>query len=236
MQTIRVHTTQNVYIHYPLASVGDRILGHVIDRIFLIIYTVAIVAWLINFNVEAGWVWMVFLLFPWLFYNLIFEIFMNGQTPGKRMMSIQVVRLDGTSPSVGNYLFRWVFSFIDFYFLSGIVAIILIASGEKGQRLGDLVAGTSVVKQTAQREITAKDVFVTASDNYQPVFAQVTQLSTRDIELIQRALEANRDQGNLQPVMLVTDRIKEMLGIQTDLPPVQFLYTVVKDFNHLTSH
>lgn len=235
MQTIRVQTTQNVFIHYPVASIGDRIIAHIIDRLILIIYTAAVVAWLLNFTVEVVWLWMVLIVFPWLFYSLIFEIFMNGQTPGKRMMSIQVVRLDGTSPSVGSYLFRWIFAFIDFYFLSGIVAVVVISSSGKGQRLGDLVAGTSVVKQAPQNEITANDVFVTAEDTYRPTFTQVTQLSSRDIELIQRALESNRDQGNLQPVMLVTDKIKTMLGIQTDLPPVQFLYTVVKDFNHLTS-
>src|SRR5689334_17683342 len=106
MQTIRVQTTQNVFIHYPVASVGDRILAFIIDRIILIIYTVAIVAWMINFNVEVPWLWIILLGFPWVFYHLVFEIFMNGQTPGKRVMSIQVVRMDGTSPSVGNYILR----------------------------------------------------------------------------------------------------------------------------------
>jgi hypothetical protein len=41
---------------------------------------------------------------------------------------------------------RWIFSFIDFYILSGALAVLIIAVGGKGQRLGDIVAGTSVVK------------------------------------------------------------------------------------------
>lgn len=235
MQTIRVQTTQNVFIHYPVASVGDRILAFIIDRIILIIYTVAIVAWMINFNVEIPWLWIVLLGFPWVFYHLVFEIFMNGQTPGKRVMSIQVVRMDGTSPSVGNYILRWLVGFVDFYVFSGIVAVIVVATNGKGQRLGDLAAGTSVVKQTPQEQITARDIFVTPDDSYTPTFSQVMQLSSQDIELINRALAANQEQGNLQPVLIVTDKVKTMLGIQTDMPPVQFLYTVVKDFNHLTS-
>lgn len=235
MQTIRVQTTQNVFIHYPVASVGDRILAFIIDRIILIIYTVAIVAWMINFNVEVPWLWIILLGFPWVFYHLVFEIFMNGQTPGKRVMSIQVVRMDGTSPSVGNYILRWLVGFIDFYVFSGIVAVIVVATNGKGQRLGDLAAGTSVVKQTPQEQITARDIFVMPDDSYTPTFSQVMQLSSQDIELINRALAANQEQGNLQPVLIVTDKVKTMLGIQTDMPPVQFLYTVVKDFNHLTS-
>ena len=68
-----------------------------------------------------------------------------------------------------------------------------------------------------------------------PTFTQVTQLSDKDIELIQRALEVNRDQGNVQPVMIITEKIKALLGIQTDLPPVKFLYTIIKDYNTLTT-
>ena len=53
--------------------------------------------------------------------------------------------------------------------------------------------------------------------------------------LIQRALEVNRDQGNIQPVIIVTDKIKGLLNIQTDLPPVKFLYTIIKDYQTITS-
>ena len=115
------------------------------------------------------------------------------------------------------------------------MALIFIALGGKGQRLGDVVAGTSVVKLIEQKEITAKEVFVTADVAYAPIFGQATQLNERDIEIIQRALEVNRDLGNPKPMLAVTEKIKTQLGIQTDLPPVKFLYTLIKDFNHLTS-
>jgi hypothetical protein len=72
----------------------------------------------------------------------------------------------------------------------------LIAAGGKGQRLGDMVAGTSVIKQVEQKEITAQEVFVVADTEYQPVFTQAIQLTENDIDLIQRALEVNRDLGN----------------------------------------
>jgi uncharacterized RDD family membrane protein YckC len=234
MQTIRVRTTQNVFIHYPLASIGDRIAAYLIDRIALILYCVAVVVALINLSIELWWVYMILVGFPFIFYSLLFEIFMDGQTPGKRLIKIKVVRLDGTQPSIGDYLFRWLFSFIDFL-LSGAVAVVIMAVNGKGQRLGDIVAGTSVVKLIEQREITANDIFITSEETYQPVFSQVTQLSEKDIEVIQRALETARRQGNMQPVTLVSDRIRSLLGIQTDLAPTEFLYAVIKDFNHLTS-
>ena len=235
MQTISVRTTQNVAIHYPVASVGDRILAHLLDRIILIIYIVVVVALFINVNMEVIWIWFVMLVLPWFLFSMLFEIFMNGQTPGKRVLNIQVVRLDGTQPSVGDYVLRWIFGFVDFYILSGALAVIIIAANGRGQRLGDIVAGTTVVKLIAQREITANEIFITPENTYVPTFPQVIQLDSRDIELIQRAIEASRNHGNLQPVLMVTEKIKTLLGIQTDLAPLQFLYTVVKDFNHLTS-
>jgi uncharacterized RDD family membrane protein YckC len=235
MQTISVRTTQNVFIHYPIASIGDRILAHLLDRIILVAYSVVVIILLIRLDIDPGWLLVILFGFPWLFYNFLFEVFMNGQSPGKRVMNIQVVRLDGTQPSVGDYLLRWVFSLIDFYILSGALAVIIIAMGGKGQRLGDVVAGTSVVKLIAAQEISASEIFIAPDNEYSPSFPQVVQLSDKDIELIQRALEADRDFGNNQPAMIVTEKIKSLLGIQTDLPPVQFLYTVVKDFTHLAS-
>lgn len=235
MQSIRVRTTQNVFIQYPVASVGDRILAYIIDRLILVFYSVAVSALFINLEVEIYWVWLMVLGTPWLLYNLLFEIFMNGQSPGKRTLNIKVVRLDGTSPTLGGYLLRWIFSFVDFYFLGGVIAVILVAAGGRGQRLGDMVAGTSVIKQVEQKEVTAQEIFVMADAAYQPVFAQAIALNEKDIDLIQQALEVNRDLGNAQPMLAVTEKVKSQLGIQSDLPPVKLLYTLIKDFNHLTS-
>jgi uncharacterized RDD family membrane protein YckC len=235
MQTVRVRTTQNVFIDYPTASVGDRILAHLLDRLILILYSVAIVAVLLNSEVEEWYVWLILLGFPWLFFNLAFEIFMNGQSPGKQVMKIKVVRLDGTPPTIGDYLLRWIFSFLDYYVLSGAIAVVVIAMGGKGQRLGDIVAGTAVVKLAEQQEISAKEIFVTTDEEHIPTFSQVSQLSSNDIELIQRALEVNREHGNIQPVMILTEKIKSMLAIQSDMPPVKFLYTIIKDYNRLTA-
>ncbi len=235
MQTIQVRTTQNVFIHYPIASVGDRILAFLLDRLIVVFYCIALAALFISTDMEVIWIWLMLLGVPFLFYFLFFEIVMDGQTPGKRAMSIKVIRIDGTPASIGDYLLRWIFSFVDFYILSGVIAVIIIAAGGKGQRLGDVVAGTSVIKLIQQKEITADDVFITPTSEYTPTFTQVVHLSERDIELIQRALEVYRDQNNIAPVMAVTERIKSLLGVQTDMTPVNFLYTVVKDFQHITS-
>lgn len=235
MPTIQVQTTQNVFIHYPVASVGDRILGYLIDRIIIIAFAIAVGTIFYNLEVNEQWIWIVVIGIPFILYSVLFEIFMNGQTPGKRVMNIKVIRLNGTPATVGDFILRWIFALIDFGVLGGAIAVILVAAGGKGQRLGDIVAGTTVIKQVEQKEITAQEVFVVAEKNYEPVFNQAMQLTEYDIDLIQRALEVNRDLGNAQPMLAITEKVKRQLGIQTDLPPVKFLYTLIKDFNHLTS-
>jgi uncharacterized RDD family membrane protein YckC len=235
MQTIRVRTTQNVFIEYPIASIGDRILAFLLDRLLMILYGAAVGLFLVEIKVEAIWVWIALLVIPLMLYSLLFEIFMNGQTPGKSVMTIKVIRLNGTPATVGDYILRWIFSLVDTGLFSGAIAVVVIAIGGKGQRLGDLVAGTSVIKLIEQKEITAKDIFVTSDELYEPTFSQAIQLNESDIEIIQQALEVNRNHGNPNPMFLVTEKIKTKLGIQTDMPPVKFLYVLIKDFNHYSS-
>ncbi|HLT74825.1 MAG TPA: RDD family protein [Ohtaekwangia sp.] len=236
MQTIRVHTTQNVSIQYPLASLGDRLLAYIIDQFILFFYAYAAILLLDKLLYTDNW-WVFFLIagVPLIFYSLAFELLMNGQSPGKMAMRIRVIRLDGTPPGVGNYLMRWVFRFVDFGISGGAVAMISIASSKNGQRIGDMVAGTSVIKVAAKEEITSEEVFVTPDENYVPTFTEVTNLSTRDIELVQRALEVNRKHGNSQPAIVASGKIKAVLGIESEMPPIKFLYTIVQDYNHLTS-
>jgi uncharacterized RDD family membrane protein YckC len=235
MHTIQVRTAQNVFIHYPVASIGDRIIGHLIDILILILYFFGIFGLFFQLKFNENWAWILFLGVPYLFYTLTFEIFMNGQTPGKRAMNIQVVRLDGSPATVGNYVVRWLFALLEFTISSGVIAVLTILITGKGQRLGDVVGGTSVVKLIPQEEITGRDVFVAADQTYQPTFSQVIALNEADVELIQQALEVNRTHGNPKPMLMAAERVKSLLGIQTDMPTVKFLYTIIKDFNHFAS-
>jgi len=235
MHTISVRTAQNVLIHYPVASIGDRILAHLLDQLIKVLYFFAVIVLLINSEVREEW--LIYLLFalPFIFYTLAFEIFMNGQTPGKRALNIQVVKIDGTPPSIGSYIVRWLFALLEFTFFSGVIAVVVVLVSGKGQRLGDIVASTSVIKLIPRQAVTSNEIFVTPDNAYQPTFSQVIALSEQDVELIQQALEVNRTQGNSKPMLMATDRVKSLLGIQTDMPPVKFLYTIVKDYQHFAS-
>ena len=134
MQTIQVQTTQHVFIHYPLASVGDRVLAYLLDQLIKIIGAIAVGILLFYADVKNEWVWVLVIGIPFLLYAVLFEMFMNGQTPGKRVLEIQVIRLNGTPASIGDYILRFIFSLIDFGIFSGAIAVIIIIAGGRGQR------------------------------------------------------------------------------------------------------
>ncbi|MFN5168260.1 MAG: RDD family protein [Cyclobacteriaceae bacterium] len=233
MPTIQVRTAQHVLIDYPVAGVFDRILALIIDSLILLAYSILIFWVLAETEFMAEWVVVLFYL-PIFFYHLIFEIAMNGQTPGKRALNLKVVRLDGESPTIGNYILRWILSPIDFW-IFGSVAITCILLSKNGQRLGDLAAGTTVVKMERPVVRTSQEIIQALQEDHAVTFPMVIQLQATDIKLIKDALEMNRQMGNIQPVLHLTEKLRQMHGIQTDLPPVKFLYTVLKDYHHLTS-
>ena len=106
MESIQIETTQNVTLEYTPASVGDRILAYLIDSLIII-------AWLIMFifigvglginsrsNGAPFVVLFVIGFLPLMFYNLVSELLMNGQTVGKKAMSIRERMITEVNKSV----------------------------------------------------------------------------------------------------------------------------------------
>ena len=72
MHTIQVRTAQNVLIHYPVASIGDRILGHLLDILILSLYYIGLLAVVIQTNLKEEWILILLFAIPYLFYTLAF--------------------------------------------------------------------------------------------------------------------------------------------------------------------
>lgn len=233
MQIVTIHTAQNVQIDYPVAGVLDRIIAFLIDLLILGAYGFIVFFVFATSHLMEDWLMILFYL-PVFFYHLVTEITMDGQSLGKRAIRLKVVRLDGTNPTIGNYVLRWILRLIDIQ-LAGSVAITFILITRNGQRLGDLAAGTTVVKLTTPGDVTGHNVIRHMEENYTPVFPQVIQLADRDIDIIKQALEVNRTMGNMDPVLKLDQKLKTLLGIETDMAPVKFLYTIIRDYSHLTA-
>jgi uncharacterized RDD family membrane protein YckC len=96
---------------------------------------------------HAGGNWILFLLFfcvEW-FYHSICELLFRGQTPGKRIMGIRVVRDDGSPVNPGASFLRNLLRFADTFLFLCLIAFISMAVSRGFRRLGDWTAGTLVV-------------------------------------------------------------------------------------------
>ena len=159
-EQVTVETPEYVSISYELAGPGSRLMAAVLDHLIIALAVTAIV--LLGLGLQVGLprasAPMVLIMIvaggPLLLlalYFTIFEIAWSGQTPGKRAAGLRVMRDDGTPATTLDLLIRNTVRLVDFlpylYFIGGLVAFV----HRQSKRLGDLAAGTVVVKlrQTA---------------------------------------------------------------------------------------
>jgi uncharacterized RDD family membrane protein YckC len=242
MQTIRITTSQNIDIDYEVAGLGERILARLIDlAIFFLIYILglfigSLANWFTGQNIAIVIAIIVYVVLL-VFYDLIFEIFMNGQSIGKRIMKIKVISLDGGQPRVGQYFMRWLFRIVDFLItFPGVVALITAAISDKTQRLGDIVAGTILIRTVPRTQMNSI-VFMPMYDGYQPVFKEAGQLNDKDVELIHEIINTYMKTGNSVVVYNMATRVKEHLNITppNGMNDMLFLQTIVKDYSHISA-
>ncbi|HHC79984.1 MAG TPA: RDD family protein [Flavobacteriia bacterium] len=236
MDNFQIETAQNVSIQQNVASVSTRIGSFLIDILIIIGYSI-ITIWILEaLDLEFGMeTWVIYLLLglPVFFYSLLFEVLMNGQSPGKYVNNIRVVKIDGSKPTFGSYLLRWMLRLIDIDFATGSVALLTILLNGKGQRLGDLAAGTTVISE--KKRITIEDTLVTDIPlDYIPTFPQVTMLSDTDIQTIKELYRSARRKGNHGVILKLHKKIIDITDIKTDLKPFDFVDVVIKDYNYYT--
>jgi uncharacterized RDD family membrane protein YckC len=202
-------------------------------------------------------VWLILFL-PMLMYHIILEITMNGQSVGKKIMGLKVVNENGGKPAISQFLIRWMIRDIWFFFLlliglqsastsNGaegvfmviislayfITDIVLVVSSKKGQRIGDILAHTILIRTNTRSDIE-ETVFQEVADNYVPSFPQIMQLSDRDINAIKSILESARKKGDFQTAANAADKIKNHLKIESAMSPFDFLEVLLKDYNYLS--
>jgi uncharacterized RDD family membrane protein YckC len=236
MDNFQIETAQNVTIHQNVASVSTRIGAFLIDVLIIGGYY-TIILLLINalgFEIsESLYVYYALLSLPVFFYSLIFETLMDGQTPGKYFCKIRVTKIDGSKPTFGSYLIRWVLRIIDISLASGSIALLTILLNGKGQRLGDLAAGTTVISE--KKNIQLNDtLLVDISENYEPTFPQVTLLNDNDIQTIKELFIDAKKNGNHKAISKLHLKILTITGITTELNPINFIDLVIKDYNYYT--
>ena len=154
MTQLSINTTQNVNINFIAASVGDRILAQLLDLLVKIAYGVFVFFVVQIFGLENLFQnldqWSIIAIIsiiglPVMFYSIVQESLWEGQTIGKKIMKLKVIKLDGYQAGFGDYLIRWLFRLVEVSIGYGVIALIAIISSKKNQRLGDMAAGTAII-------------------------------------------------------------------------------------------
>ena len=106
----------------------------------------------------------------------------------------------------------------------------------KSQRIGDIAAGTVVIDNNYRSSI-GETIYLQIEDAaYKPVYPEVMRLTDRDINGIRNLLNVKRPTRDTEHYMIdVTQKIKSVLGIESDLYPTDFLKQLLKDYNYFTT-
>lgn len=233
--SIFIDTSQNVSIEYEMAGLGSRVAADLIDLAIKFGYYISLYVVFFIFAVLKSYFLLVFaaiiLITPLVFYSLIFETFMQGQTIGKKAMKIRVVKLDGQQAPFSAYLIRWLFIFVDFFPAFPIVGLLCVAMSKRQQRVGDMIAQTTVIKLSDS--VSLKDtIYERLNTSHEITYAEVSLLTPEDITVIKKVLNTPEYLDNYDMVYTLTNKIQAKMNVtRKETFPQEFLQTVVKDYN-----
>ncbi|MBW8201073.1 RDD family protein [Flagellimonas abyssi] len=235
MEQFQIETAQNITINQNTSHLGERMLAYIIDTFIIVVYTILMFVFLASLDIDMGdqWAFYLILSLPAFLYYLLFETLMDGKTIGKGAMNLRVVKLDGSKPNFGNYFVRWALRIIDVGITSGGAAVLTILIRGKGQRIGDIAAGTTVISE--KKRVSLKDTLLRElPEDYKPTFPQVTVFKDQEMRTIKELYDKARLNGNHNVIVSLDKRIKEVLGVQTALKPIEFVDVIINDYNYYT--
>lgn len=223
-------TAQYVHIDETAASIGDRILARGLDYLCAFIYLLGVDVFFVEYVEVSSVLVMILLNLPAVFYSFLCETFLHGQTLGKRVRHLRVIRIDGAPPTVGDTFLRWMFLLVDFW-MSGI-GLVAIAVTRRQQRFGDLAAGTMVIHlDDYARWHQTLDEFYYLRPNYRVTYPQAEDLTTGQADLLRRTLFAPSGYDEAK-VKLLADRVATALHVTPKEQPADFLTTLLRDYHY----
>ena len=204
---IKLQTPESVELEFTLAGIGNRAYALLID--YLALGLTLILFWIlwVYFAIQLSdllsqwvnrielWLFAIALLinfFIYMGYFVFFEVFWQGQTPGKRYAKIRVIKDDGRRVGIQQAALRSLLRPIDDTLFVGAFLIVL---GAKEKRLGDMVAGTVVI----QEEYLVASTHFPISQEAQtlatqlPELANLSELLPDDFAAIREYLQRRRE-------------------------------------------
>lgn len=219
-EVLIIETPERVPLHFALASIGNRFIACAIDHtIQVLALALIVVASLIVANFSSiervlssapKWVYavmgiLVFLIFS--SYFAFFEWIWSGQTPGKRWLKLRVIREDGRPITFWEAAVRNLLRTLDMmpypFYSIGLISVFYTT---RDQRVGDMVAGTVVIREREAEAPAFEEVFATpVSDpalrrSFKPVefTASLSALTESEIQVVETFLRRRWDLAEVE--------------------------------------
>ncbi|URM38938.1 RDD family protein [Flavobacterium anhuiense] len=246
MSELSINTTQNVKINFIAASVGERLGAFFIDLFIVICYitalSIVLFDWLqldrLMVNLDGWSRGAIFLLLysPVIVYSLVLESVFEGQSLGKKLLKIKVVKIDGYQAGFGDYLIRWFFRVIDFFTFFGLSGLITVITSQKSQRLGDMAAGTAVI--TLKNKINiSHTILEDIGESYVPTYPLVIKLSDNDMRIIKETFQKAVAKNDHEVIYKLAAKIESVTGIKNQSGNnSDFIRVILKDYNFYTQN
>lgn len=243
MAAVTINTTQNVRIDYETATVGARIGAFLIDLLVVVVsYTLLIVfVRLIELESISEDVLALAAIFYVTLYFFFWEMLSRGQTAGKLLLRLRVIRLDGRDPTPADFLVRAVFLIPDALFSLGTLAVLLIVTGRHNQRLGDLVARTVVINTARFGGVSLADILTIRNrEQHEARFPAVQRMTDEDMLVVKQCIlryRRYRNQAHRQALHQLSLRMSRLLDLDlqtVDMTQEAFLEALLLDYIVLT--
>ncbi|ALM48284.1 transporter [Flavobacterium psychrophilum] len=244
MSELSITTTQNVNINFNTASVGERVLAYLLDALIIIAYYIVIYYLLLGLLHMGDLVYGLdmwsqnaihgIISLPVLFYALWQEALMEGQSVGKRIMKIKVIKIDGYQAGFGDYLVRWILRIVEVTPPLSFIGLISMMINGKTQRLGDMAAGTAVISLKNNININ-HTILKEINNSYVPVYPLVIKLTDNDMRIIKETYEISLKTTDFEMIAKLQTKIESVTGIKSvSANPTAFVDTVLHDYNFYT--
>lgn len=263
MPVILIATPFNIDLEFEIAEFHKRLFAYLVDFTLLILFFISMKYFYYEgFNIVSEselkshvGIDILTISIPMLLYSLVSEVLLHGQTIGKKLLNIRVISLDGGEPQLSQYIVRWMFKAYEWPFFFGytiltreslivyilitgffgIIVVIIIAIAKKNQRLGDLAANTVVVNTRSVFSVNDTVFMDIQQENYVVKYPEVLKLSDRDINTIKNVINLFYKNNNTHTCVRVAYKVQEVLKITTDLYAIDFLETLLADYNYLAT-